>query len=473
MDSDEKEYLDCPICLEQYDEGLRTPKMMPCLHTFCASCLVELISPSTSQQKSNVIPSSEIYNLAPAPAAGTRPTNPIRGLYSLLGRGSTQVLSSQEHDNHVYDDPTPQQEDVPSSNSSKYDQRRHSNVSAITNTLQNNRAHPTLRRMSGHGPSTTLTRHPCDPLPCTPTVPTTRPLSFPTPIPRHAPTPPPLPSPTSPPALPARNSGQGGPPAPERPQKKPNIPPLKPKPAVIDQKEPKIPRNEVVQCPLCRTLINTSQLQTNRYVVAHLRDLARLEILRKPEKQSELLATTKPPNKAVPPSIAPDLKVEEFWCITCDVPARDHCTSHELSPIQQWVETLGVSLAELQRRVERRINTYSSYLDSTDEDVKVVFTSLNKASRHLWKSRQEVQEVKDQLCDGADEPANNDPRQRAIALSHRMTSLRALEEQVGIMEMGAESNEVYIYRQNNKLYVSTCQPDRTIIITINQGMSQV
>ncbi|KAG7166269.1 E3 ubiquitin-protein ligase TRIM56-like, partial [Homarus americanus] len=397
---DPQEYLDCPICLEQYDEGLRTPKMMPCLHTFCASCLVELISPSTSQQKSNVIPSSEIYNL----------------------------------------------QDVPSSNSSKYDQRRHSNVSAITNTLQNNRAHPTLRRMSGHGPSTTLTRHPCDPLPCTPTVPTTRPLSFPTPIPRHAPTPPPLPSPTSPPALPARNSGQGGPPAPERPQKKPNIPPLKPKPAVIDQKEPKIPRNEVVQCPLCRTLINTSQLQTNRYVVAHLRDLARLEILRKPEKQSELLATTKPPNKAVPPSIAPDLKVEEFWCITCDVPARDHCTSHELSPIQQWVETLGVSLAELQRRVERRINTYSSYLDSTDEDVKVVFTSLNKASRHLWKSRQEVQE---------------------------MTSLRALEEQVGIMEMGAESNEVYIYRQNNKLYVSTCQPDRTIIITINQGMSQV
>lgn len=41
---DEEETLECPVCLESYDNAGRTPKMMPCLHTVCISCVLDLIS---------------------------------------------------------------------------------------------------------------------------------------------------------------------------------------------------------------------------------------------------------------------------------------------------------------------------------------------------------------------------------------------------------------------------------------------
>ena len=31
--------LTCGICMEYYDVGVRTPKMLECRHVFCSSCL--------------------------------------------------------------------------------------------------------------------------------------------------------------------------------------------------------------------------------------------------------------------------------------------------------------------------------------------------------------------------------------------------------------------------------------------------
>ncbi|KAG7173231.1 Myosin heavy chain 95F-like [Homarus americanus] len=53
---DDEESLDCPVCLEHYNEDLHTPKMTPCLHTLCASCVVDLVSsayPNNSQRGSD------------------------------------------------------------------------------------------------------------------------------------------------------------------------------------------------------------------------------------------------------------------------------------------------------------------------------------------------------------------------------------------------------------------------------------
>ncbi|XP_042879450.1 pollen-specific leucine-rich repeat extensin-like protein 1 isoform X2 [Penaeus japonicus] len=41
---EEEESLDCPVCFERYDVGPRTPKMMPCLHTVCATCILDLLT---------------------------------------------------------------------------------------------------------------------------------------------------------------------------------------------------------------------------------------------------------------------------------------------------------------------------------------------------------------------------------------------------------------------------------------------
>ncbi|XP_064111136.1 uncharacterized protein LOC135218628 isoform X2 [Macrobrachium nipponense] len=65
---DEEEALECPVCFESYDNAGKTPKMMPCLHTICVSCILDLISGNarnttaeyqTKDSKEPVIPSGK------------------------------------------------------------------------------------------------------------------------------------------------------------------------------------------------------------------------------------------------------------------------------------------------------------------------------------------------------------------------------------------------------------------------------
>ena len=94
---------------------------------------------------------------------------------------------------------------------------------------QPNNQHPILRRISGQGPTSPTPRHPQDSPP-------------PTPYSHVA-------------------KGRGGVSGSVNSVKRPEIsPPLPPNPSL----EPFIPKDVVVQCPLCRSEVSTSKLQTNR-----------------------------------------------------------------------------------------------------------------------------------------------------------------------------------------------------------------
>lgn len=36
---DEKDFLVCGICMDYYDDGVRTPKILECFHSCCITCL--------------------------------------------------------------------------------------------------------------------------------------------------------------------------------------------------------------------------------------------------------------------------------------------------------------------------------------------------------------------------------------------------------------------------------------------------
>lgn len=43
-DKIKNKFLTCEVCSEEYDEGSHTPRLLPCLHTFCSECIVQLIT---------------------------------------------------------------------------------------------------------------------------------------------------------------------------------------------------------------------------------------------------------------------------------------------------------------------------------------------------------------------------------------------------------------------------------------------
>ncbi|KAK8383784.1 hypothetical protein O3P69_015909 [Scylla paramamosain] len=128
----DKEALDCPVCLESYNEGLHTPKMMPCLHTLCASCIANLTS--TATEATNPL---------------TDNTMPQAGPESRFRLAFARFAS---------------QPDLTNMNTSEN----------LTN--QERGHHPPLRRVAGQGPRSptppttpaSASRQPHDPLPPTP-----------------------------------------------------------------------------------------------------------------------------------------------------------------------------------------------------------------------------------------------------------------------------------------------------------------
>lgn len=37
------EFLLCGICTKEFDEEIHTPRVLPCLHTFCQSCMKKIL----------------------------------------------------------------------------------------------------------------------------------------------------------------------------------------------------------------------------------------------------------------------------------------------------------------------------------------------------------------------------------------------------------------------------------------------
>jgi len=43
IDDLKDEYLSCDVCGDEYDEEPHEPRVLPCLHTFCSSCLEGMV----------------------------------------------------------------------------------------------------------------------------------------------------------------------------------------------------------------------------------------------------------------------------------------------------------------------------------------------------------------------------------------------------------------------------------------------
>ncbi|XP_063888450.1 WAS/WASL-interacting protein family member 3-like isoform X3 [Scylla paramamosain] len=309
----DKEALDCPVCLESYNEGLHTPKMMPCLH----SPSVHPASPtslSTATEATNPL---------------TDNTMPQAGPESRFRLAFARFAS---------------QPDLTNMNTSEN----------LTN--QERGHHPPLRRVAGQGPRS-------------PTPPTT---------PASASRQPHDPLPPTPPALPPIAPPITRPSPSHRPKsstvKRPEVsPPLPPKLGGTTQApEPHIPRDVIVQCPLCRSEVSTSKLQTNRYVLAHMRDLARLSIL------SPLSPFPAPSGNQ---SLSPSAPHEDYWCEDCKQLATDACSKHELLPLLEWVETQKATLESLHMAVEDQLTKHTTYIEDLRVAMKGIYYALNKATK--------------------------------------------------------------------------------------------
>ncbi|KAK7072458.1 hypothetical protein SK128_002108, partial [Halocaridina rubra] len=129
------------------------------------------------------------------------------------------------------------------------------------------------------------------------------------------------------------------PPIPSRNQRR-TAPPLRPKStsvlkhrSFLGMREPEIPRNIVFQCPICRTSVDSSKLQTNRYVIAHLKDLQRFK--REHEPSSPVCRNAPLDQSREYVENAMIYIPENNWCNTCVKPCSADCSNHSYKPLHE------------------------------------------------------------------------------------------------------------------------------------------
>ncbi|XP_064089056.1 uncharacterized protein LOC135203225 isoform X2 [Macrobrachium nipponense] len=280
----------------------------------------------------------------------------------------------------------------------------------------------------------------------------------------------------SPPALPKRNTTRVG-------------PPLKPKPEELrPRSEPSIPKC-TLQCPVCLTIMESTSLQTNGNVLAHLSILERLggnmKNLASPVPAERVSLKKQPDEGAidVPGSSNNEedndkrnsFVPENFWCFTCAKPCLEDCANHQHQSLKEYVERATSNLSDTLNGVHKRLAEQKKNHEKTDEAFKVVFRALNKASRHLWKRGENSKGINESLlalkaCLLREEASTP---QRALDLTAKVQNLRELDETLSSLENGTDSEEIYVFHQNNKLFISTREPDQTIVITINDSSESV
>ncbi|KAG0725179.1 EGF domain-specific O-linked N-acetylglucosamine transferase [Chionoecetes opilio] len=404
-----KEALDCPVCLEQYNEGLHNPKMMPCLHTLCASCIAAFTAALTKQSQGS--PRSP----EPLSARIASPAPESHFHHALPRHGSQSNLSNT----NSREDPGAASHTAGSANTS--DAQQINAINALANVMQTSRRHPLLRRVTGLGPTSPVTQHPPDPLPGLPPPPGISPK-------------PRLPRPAScfSPLKNARSISL------KRPEASP---PLPPKPgAAASHTEPQIPKNVVVQCPLCRSKVNTSKLQTNRYILAHMRDIARMSLHSpsSPFPASSSLETAKTAS-GFPPT----------------------CPSLPL-----WVETQKATLESLQMAVEENLGQHTAYLQSLQKMIKEC----------VWEANKQVEDLKEELHCQPPNPVTESHQEMAEALREKVTRLEVLAKRVSTQDLAAGYGEmsVSLREAQQQIIISTNNSkDAALIITIVQGQTTI
>ncbi|KAK7081393.1 hypothetical protein SK128_002646, partial [Halocaridina rubra] len=262
------------------------------------------------------------------------------------------------------------------------------------------------------------------------------------------------------------------PPIPSRNQRR-TAPPLRPKStsvlkhrSFLGMREPEIPRNIVFQCPICRTSVDSSKLQTNRYVIAHLKDLQRFK--REHEPSSPVCRNAPLDQSREYVENAMIYIPENNWCNTCVKPCSADCSNHSYKPLHEYGKNVYSTLHSMVNNLEDRLAQHSDSLDKMDVAFKSVFQALTKASRHLWHINQSTQDMKEKVTTLRENINNKNPvttPQEAIMYTAKIAEARQVGEELAVLENGTHSDEIFIWQQNNKLYVSTKEPDQTIIIT--------
>lgn len=213
-----------------------------------------------------------------------------------------------------------------------------------------------------------------------------------------------------------------------------------------------IPEEKRIQCPVCRTAINTSSLQTNRYVVAHMRAVGRLG--------------------TAPPAPRSEFLPVNFWCEDCSSLAKGTCRSHAVRALQKWVEDMRANKKDSLNTQSKLLREHTTEVDNLESIVKTALHALSLASRKLWSDRQALQEVGESLKALQE---NGSPGQtlakQAISLSKEMEALSQVERFFPAAAGGAGSEEVALRPHGGGLLISTQNPDRSVLVNISEGNS--
>ncbi|ROT65401.1 hypothetical protein C7M84_016634 [Penaeus vannamei] len=240
-----------------------------------------------------------------------------------------------------------------------------------------------------------------------------------------------------------------------------------------------IPEEKRIQCPVCRTAINTSSLQTNRYVVAHMRAVGRLGTA-PPAPRSEFL----------PVNFWKSLAYKQLLLRGCAGPCqilrppgwdpllKDITPTCTMTPFSvcllpsQWVEDMRANKKDSLNTLSKLLREHTTEVDNLESIVKTALHALSLASRKLWSDRQALQEVGESLKALQE---NGSPGQtlakQAISLSKEMEALSQVERFFPAAAGGAGSEEVALRPHGGGLLISTQNPDRSVLVNISEGNS--
>ncbi|XP_063601139.1 uncharacterized protein LOC134777235 [Penaeus indicus] len=190
-----------------------------------------------------------------------------------------------------------------------------------------------------------------------------------------------------------------------------------------------------------------SEWYIKKYIVAHMEHVARLGHLE-------------------PPLTATSESTQDFWCCAWSCLSRASCRNHDVQPLQMWIEDARAHKKEFLNTLREPLHERMSHIEKMESFVKPAFHALTKASRKLWLDRQALQEVAETL----DTLQENDstvetPAQQALSLNEEMAQLGKLWSDI---EEESKDGETSLFSHNNKLFISTQHPDRTIVVHIGE-----
>lgn len=97
-------FLTCPTCMGSYDEGDHTPKLLPCSHTLCKSCLERIAATSVPLSAGSVVSPNGIVqsNIQQNPSHNSlsRTVAAADSAAAIINANNSSPFSSQSILNH-------------------------------------------------------------------------------------------------------------------------------------------------------------------------------------------------------------------------------------------------------------------------------------------------------------------------------------------------------------------------------------